>query len=140
MVGASATGNIKRYQLMVGGCMLCTLPVAFVALKLGGRPEIVFWALIATTLMAQFVRMWLCRRLFDFSISDFCLQVLLPIVKVATACFVPLLLLHKYYVCVGGMNVLLVCVALDVWVAVCVCALGLEKAERNFILKKIKIG
>ena len=140
MVGASATGNIKRYQLMVGGCMLCTLPVAFVALKLGGRPETVFWALIATTLMAQFVRMWLCRRLFDFSISDFCLQVLLPIVKVATACFVPLLLLHKYYVCVGGMNVLLVCVALDVWVAVCVCALGLEKAERNFILKKIKIG
>ena len=139
MVGASATGNIKRYQLMVGGCMLCTVPVAFVALKLGAKPEVVFWALIATTLMAQFVRMWLCRRLFDFSISDFCFQVLLPIIKVSVACFLPLLLLHKYYVCVEGVNVLSVCIALDVWVALCVFALGVNKAERNFILKKIKI-
>ena len=139
MVGASATGNIKRYQLMVGGCMLCTVPVAFVALKLGAKPEVVFWALIATTLMAQFVRMWLCRRLFDFSISDFCFQVLLPIIKVSVACFLPLLLLHKYYVCVEGVNALSVCIALDVWVALCVFALGVNKAERNFILKKIKI-
>ena len=139
MVGASATGNIKRYQLMVGGCMLCTVPIAYIALKMGATPEIVFWALIVTTLLAQFVRMWLCRKLFGFSIADFCLQVVWPIMKVAIACFVPLLMLHRYYACTDGLNALLVCIALDVWVAVCVFLLGMNKGERNFILKKIKM-
>ena len=139
MVGASATGNIKRYQLMVGGCMLCTVPVAYIALKMGAAPEFVFWALIATTLLAQCVRMWLCRKLFGFSIPDFCLQVMWPIAKVATACFVPLLMLHRYYIGAVGVDALLVCIALDVWVAACVFALGMNKVERNFILKKIRM-
>lgn len=139
MVGASATGNIKRYQLMVGGCMLCTVPVAYIALKMGAAPEFVFWALIATTLLAQCVRMWLCRKLFGFSIPDFCLQVMWPIAKVATACFVPLLMLQRYYTGAVGVDALLVCIALDVWVAVCVFALGMNKVERNFILKKIRM-
>jgi O-antigen/teichoic acid export membrane protein len=139
MVGASATGNIKRYQLMVGGCMLCTVPVAYIALKMGAAPEFVFLALIATTLLAQCVRMWLCRKLFGFSIPDFCLQVMWPIAKVATACFVPLLMLQRYYTGAVGVDALLVCIALDVWVAVCVFALGMNKVERNFILKKIRM-
>lgn len=139
MVGASATGNIKKYQLMVGGCMLCTVPVAYIALKMGAAPEFVFWALIATTLLAQCVRMWLCRKLFGFSIPDFCLQVMWPIAKVATACFVPLLMLHRYYIGAVGVDALLVCIALDVWVAACVFALGMNKVERNFILKKIRM-
>ncbi len=139
MVGASATGNIKRYQLMVGGCMLCTVPVAYIALKMGAAPEFVFWALIATTLLAQCVRMWLCRKLFGFSIRDFCLQVMWPIAKVATACFVPLLMLHRYYTGAVGVDALLVCIALDVWVAACVFALGMNKVERNFILKKLRM-
>lgn len=139
MVGASATGNIKRYQLMVGGCMLCTVPVAYMALKMGAAPEFVFWALIATTLLAQCVRMWLCRKLFGFSIPDFCLQVMWPIAKVATACFVPLLMLQRYYTGAVGVDALLVCIALDVWVAACVFALGMNKVERNFILKKIRM-
>jgi O-antigen/teichoic acid export membrane protein len=139
MVGASATGNIKRYQLMVGGCMLCTVPVAYIALKMGAAPEFVFLALIATTLLAQCVRMWLCRKLFGFSIPDFCLQVMWPIAKVATACFVPLLMLQRYYTGAVGVDALLVCIALDVWVAVCVFALGMNKVERDFILKKIRM-
>lgn len=139
MVGASATGNIKRYQLMVGGCMLCTVPVAYMALKMGAAPEFVFLALIATTMLAQCVRMWLCRKLFGFSIPDFCLQVMWPIAKVATACFVPLLMLQRYYTGAVGVDALLVCIALDVWVAVCVFALGMNKVERNFILKKIRM-
>ena len=139
MVGASATGNIKRYQLMVGGCMLCTVPIAYIALKMGAEPEAVFWALIATTLMAQFVRMWLCRKLFGFSIAAFCMQVVMPIVKVALVCFVPLLLLHPQYACARGIDALIVCAALDVWVAVCVFVLGLHKPERDFVLRKIGI-
>ena len=139
MVGASATGNIKLYQLLIGTCMLCTIPVAYIALRLGAEPQYVFWSLLLTTLMAQLVRMVLCRRLFCFSVRDFLRQALVPILKVCLCCFVPLILLRPYYCGYGGINALLVCVALDVWVAVCVFALGLSRAERDFLLKKIKL-
>ncbi len=139
MVGASATGNIKRYQLMVGGCMLCTLPVAYVALKSGAEPQSVFWSLIATTLLAQLVRMVLCRSLFHFSVKDFCMQVMLPILKVCVVCLLPLVLLHSFYAGYSGIETIFVCVGLDVWVALCVFVLGLRKEEREFLLRKIKM-
>ncbi len=139
MVGASATGNIKLYQLLIGACMLCTIPVAYIVLKLGAEPQYVFWSLLSTTLTAQAVRMLLCRRLFNFSVRDFILCVLLPIVKVCVCCFVPLVLLRPYYCGFGGMAALLVCAALDVWVACCVFILGLRKVERDFILRKLRI-
>ena len=139
MVGASATGNIKRYQLMVGGAMLCTLPIAFIALKAGAAPESVFWALLATTLFAQLVRMWLCRGLFNFSVAQFCSQVMLPVIKVVVAGFVPLVFFYPYYSACSGISVVLVALMLDVWIALCVFLLGLHKAERDFILRKIKL-
>lgn len=139
MVGASATGKIKKYQLLVGGCMLCTIPLAFVVLKMGASPTSVFWSLLATTILAQIVRMWLCRELFKFPVSAFCSTVLLPILKVVVACFVPLLLLRPYYVDCSGFNVILVSLMLDMWVAVCVFVLGLKKNERDFLLRKIRL-
>ena len=138
MVGASATGNIKKYQLLVGGCMLCTLPIAFAALKLGASPKSVFWALMATTIMAQMVRMWLCRNLFGFSISNFCFQVLLPILKVAVVCFLPLLLLRPYYADCCGINVVFTALSLEFWVAPCIYLFGLTRHEREFLSKKMK--
>ncbi|MBQ5895045.1 MAG: MATE family efflux transporter [Bacteroidaceae bacterium] len=139
MVGASATGKIKKYQLLVGGCMLCTIPIAYVVLEMGASPTSVFWSLLATTIIAQIVRMWLCRNLFNFSIPDFCSKVLLPILKVAVACFVPLLLLRPYYADCSGLNVIFVSIVLDIWVAACVFVLGLNRNERDFLLRKIKL-
>lgn len=139
MVGASATGNIKRYQILVGGCMLCTLPVAFVALKSGAEPQSVFWSLIATTLLAQLVRMVLCRSLFHFSVKDFCVQVMSPILIVCLVSILPLMLLRGYYVGCSGIDTIFVCVGLDMWVAFSVFMLGLRKEEREFLLRKIKL-
>ena len=124
---------------MVGGAMLCTLPIAFVALKSGAAPNSVFWALLATTLFAQLVRMWLCRGLFNFSVAHFCSQVMLPIIKVAVVGFTPLVLLYPYYAACSGMSVVLVAMLLDVWIALCVFLLGLNKTERDFVLKKIRL-
>jgi hypothetical protein len=67
------------------------------------------------------------------------MQVVLPIAKVALVCFVPLLLLRPHYAGARGIDALLVCALLDVWVAVCVFVLGLRKAERDFVLRKIGI-
>ena len=139
MVGASATGNIKLYQLLIGACMLCTIPVAYIALKFGAEPQSVFWSLLLTTLTAQAVRMLLCRRLFSFSVRDFIQKVISPILKVGVLCFVPLLLLRPYYVCQNGMNAILVCIALDVWVTVCIFVFGINRPERDFILRKLRI-
>ncbi len=141
MVGAAATGRIKKYQLVIGGCMLCTLPLAYIAIKSGLSPVSVFIALLFTTLLAQIARMRLCKCLFGFSAKGFMCDVLLPIVKVCLLCFVPLFAI-KHYLCIEGnlgIHVLLNCFFMEIWIVVVVFLFGLAKNERNFVLNKLHL-
>lgn len=140
MVGAAATGDIKKYQIVIGGCMLCTIPLAFYIVKLGAPPQGVFMVLIFTTIMAQIVRMWLCRALFCFSIREFMAKVLKPVVVVTFVCLLPLVMIYKYKESTEGLwTVLLNCVAIDVWVIAIVFLFGITTNERKFALRKLKI-
>ena len=42
MRAVDATGNIKKYQIIVGGLLLMIVPISYVVLKLGGAPYSVF--------------------------------------------------------------------------------------------------
>ena len=64
---------------------------------------------------------------------------MLPVIKVVVAGFVPLVFFYPYYSACSGISVVLVALMLDVWIALCVFLLGLHKAERDFILRKIKL-
>ena len=140
MVGAAATGTIKKYQLVIGGCMLCTLPLAYIAVKAGASPTMVFVALLFTTLLAQVARMRLCRGLFGFSAKDFVSGVLLPIIKVSLLCFVPLFAVKCCFNAGStGAATLLSCLLMEIWIAVVVFFLGLAKNERNFVLNKLHL-
>lgn len=138
MVGAAATGRIKVYQMVIGGCMLCTLPLAYIAVKTGLPPSGVFITLLFTTVMAQCARMLLCRGLFGFSIRDFIRKVFFPILYVSALCFLPLLTLKSLVETTDTLwNTIIHCLAIEMWVAISVFTLGITRNERSFILKKI---
>lgn len=121
--------------------MLCTLPLAYIAIKSGLSPVSVFIALLFTTLLAQIARMRLCKCLFGFSAKRFMCDVLLPIVKVCLLCFVPLFAI-KHYLCIEGnlgILVLLNCFFMEIWIVVVVFLFGLAKNERNFVLNKLHL-
>lgn len=56
-----ATGVIRNYQIIVGGVLLLTLPIAYVALYLGAPIEAVFIAKLLTSIIATYVRLNMLR-------------------------------------------------------------------------------
>ena len=58
---ALATGNIKRYYLIVATLMCMNLPISYVALKLGAEPTVTMQVSIALSFVTAMVRAYLLR-------------------------------------------------------------------------------
>lgn len=63
----NATGNVRNYQLIVGGIMLLNLPLSYFFLHLGMMPEIVVIIAIVVEILAFFARMYMI----PFTIKEF---------------------------------------------------------------------
>jgi hypothetical protein len=61
--------------------------MAWVWLKLGGEQTTVYWALIATTVVAFVVRLFVVKRQLHFSLRQYIRESLLPIVPVTVVSF-----------------------------------------------------
>ena len=88
MAAAQATGKIKLYQAVVGGVLLLNAPIAFVVLTFGAAPYSVFIVSISITFIAFIVRLFILKRLIDFSFWQFIGKVFLPVVFCALISFV----------------------------------------------------
>ena len=66
-----ATGNIRNYQLVVGGLQMLNLPFAYVALKLGGPPESIFIIAIIISQSCLYSRLYMLRNMIGLSARAF---------------------------------------------------------------------
>ena len=88
--GLLATGNIKWYQIAVGGINLLNLPVSYIFLRLGFSPEIVLLVAIFLGQATLFLRIFFVQRLLSFRASDFIHTVYLKLILVSGAsCLLP---------------------------------------------------
>lgn len=62
-----ATGNIRNYQILVGGIQLMNVPVSYILLKNGAPAEVTVIVAIVISQICFFLRMLLLRREVDFS-------------------------------------------------------------------------
>lgn len=82
MRAVDATGNIKKYQIIVGGILLMIVPVSYVVLKLGGAPYSVFIVHISMSFLAFLMRLYLVRKLINYSIMMYWKNVLSRLIVV----------------------------------------------------------
>lgn len=66
-----ATGNIKKFQIVVGSLNLLNLPVSYLVLRLGAPPEAVVMVAIGISVCCTFARVWLLRGLIRLSARAF---------------------------------------------------------------------
>ncbi|MEZ9466546.1 MATE family efflux transporter [Vibrio breoganii] len=57
MAALQATGNIKKYQITVGGVLLLNLPIALLLLYLDLEPQVVYLVSISLSLLALYARL-----------------------------------------------------------------------------------
>ena len=86
MTAQNATGNVRNYQLVVGGILLLNLPLSYLFLYFGMMPEIVVVVAIFVELLAFLARMYML----PFTIKDF--KPLLFIRDVILKCLVVIVL------------------------------------------------
>lgn len=133
-----ATGDIRRYQLVVGGLQLLNLPISYVFLKLGAMPEVTVMVAIAISQVCLWARLIMLNKATGFPILPFVSEVYVTLLlKVVCVTLVIPMLVNM--VKPDGFAGLVVSAGTCVIVTLLVIwLLGLEPGERQWVKDKLK--
>ena len=137
-----ATGNIKRYQIVVGGLQLLDFPLAYVLLKFGVSPEIVMIMVVTVAFLCMVARLYMLKEMIDFPVKTYLKNVVQVEFKVILLASIIPVLLH-ILLSDSLFNHLFICVISLISAGIFVWFIDITKSERNKILgtlyKKIPI-
>lgn len=137
IAAANATGNIGKYQRVVGTILLLIVPIAYVALKLGCHPEGVFICHLSMAVCAQIARAWMLRPMINFSIKRYVMHVIVRICVVGVGSSVIPFFIYTYLPKNTLSSFLAVCTVAVLCVLITVYTIGIDKTERDLCNKKI---
>lgn len=80
MLAVSANGNIRNYQIFLGGSLILTLPIAWLLVAYGFGVYAVGGAMIFTVCLCAWGRLFFARTLVGMSIRLWVSKVMLPVV------------------------------------------------------------
>lgn len=131
-----ATGNIRNYQMIVGGLQLLNLPVAYVLLKYGAPAQSTVAVSIVISQICLVARLLLLRKMIGLSMREFFAQVYLRVSVVALAALaLPLMLMR---VMPGGFAGFCLSVGICVLCAgMSILYVGCTKVERREMVSMI---
>lgn len=91
-----ATGNIRNYQIVVGGCQLLNLPISYILLKSGYPPETIFIVAIFVSILCEMTRLAILRSMINLSIKSFLKNVYFNVILVSVISAIMPLIAMKY--------------------------------------------
>ncbi|MBR3280749.1 MAG: hypothetical protein IKI57_02720, partial [Clostridia bacterium] len=129
-----ATGKIKKFQLATSTMSILILPVAYIVLKITGRPEYAFYVTLLFSIIIFLVRLVIIRRIVSFSITQYFIKVLFPCVAVV-ALSLPFAFIILSNITNGWIRLFLCLLVaiIDVFV------FGVDKEERRMLIKNIPL-
>ena len=132
---ALATGNLRKYQLIVANIFILNLPISYIALKLGAEPTATMIISISLSLLSVFVRGYLLKSMINLPLKKYFGVVLkIIIASLINLAIVYLLLCNKA-------DSLLSFIAWSIVNVVIVCALYLiivfDKSDLKFLLHTV---
>ncbi|HDT5864439.1 oligosaccharide flippase family protein [Aeromonas hydrophila] len=136
MASVQATGNIKRYQAIIGGILLFNLPLSYLVLSNGGGAHTVFYVSIATSITALLFRFVLLKELINLNVVQFFSKVIARALLVVLTTFLPLSLIRLN---TGNLVIdfVLMSALIVTFTTIAMFTLGFEKFERDFIRARI---
>ena len=135
MTAAAATGDVKKYQSIIGGLLLSIVPIAYIVLKLGGNPLSVYIVHLSICVVAFIARLLIIRPMIHLSLRKYFISVILPCAFVAVSSFVVSYVIYNIIPSgIGGSFI--VCCLSAISVAVFGYFVGLSKGEKEFVKSK----
>lgn len=135
VAAALATGEIRNYQIVVGGFQLLNLPIDYVLLKMGCPPETVFIVAIGLSIICGLARLLMLGRQINLSVTEFIRAVYMNVAIVSvTAALIPVLLIH-YIDCNSFISFASIVAATVASTALSVYLVGCSSSDRQLIHK-----
>lgn len=131
-----ATGNIRRYQLVIGCCTLLFLPVSFFMFKFGLPAYSSLVVLIAIYAVAQLFRLLIAKWQMSFSIKQYFYKVVLPVCLSTVPAVIVTYYLSSYfsYSFKDIASLTMLCVAINIS---SIYLIGINKGERLLLVSYI---
>lgn len=131
-----ATGNIKTFQMVVGGLLLLNFPFSYIILRLGLPPQSTLVIAIALSFVCLFANLYFLRGMIKFPVIYYLRHVLLNVVVVAVlSSIIPIIVCLRMQS--GITRLFCVCCVCAMSTTTVIYSIGLSKKERAFVHDKI---
>ena len=132
-----ATGNIRNYQIFVGGTLLLNFPLSYMFLKHEYPPEYVYIVAVLVSFICLFLRLFFLRKMASLSIKGYLKEVLFNVIVVFILALVIPLIVHLI---MGGgwLRFLIVSIVSIICSIISILFVGCSKVERNFLIVKLR--
>lgn len=138
MTSAQASGKIKLYQSVVGGLLLCILPLSYLLLKLGYPAETTIYVNICISIVAIVFRLIIISPLVSLKKSMFFKEV---IIKILSVTFLSIIAPYLCFTQIDDeiIRFLSVSITSAVSTITIIYLVGIEKDERLIIKNKLAL-
>lgn len=132
-----ATGEIRKYQIVVGSVTLLNLPLSVLFLYLGFEPQITLTIGIVIAIFALYVRLSMLRKMIDLPVFKYLKEVIFVVLIVAVVSMLAPMFV-KLNLAQGFNRFIIVTLVSVISVIISVYSIGLAATERHFLIDKIK--
>lgn len=131
-----ATGNIRNYQIVVGGLQMMNLPISYILLRNGCIPETVLIVAICISQCCLAARLYMLKGMIGLSVREYISKVYANILIITIlSAIIPSI--SSYYLNKTFINFLVICVTSVLCTITVIYFIGCNKKERQFISSKI---
>lgn len=128
-----ATGKLRTHQIMISVIKIICIPVTYVALWLGGTPELTLFIWAALNFVCAVARTIYMRRLIGISLRRYATDVVLKMIAV-TLVSVPLPLWLAWQIDNSWVQLVVTCLLSVLMVGLASFFIGINRQERQFVL------
>lgn len=131
-----ATGNIRNYQIIVGGLQMMNLPISYVLLRYGCIPETVLIVAICISQCCLAARLYMLRGMIGISIREYISKVYVNVLSVTIiSAILPCILF--YYLSETFISFLVICLVSIICTFTVIYFIGCNQKERKFINERM---
>lgn len=135
MSAAAASGNVKKYQSVLGGILLSIVPIAYIVLKFGAGPQSVYLVYLFIIIIAFIARLVIVKSLISLPLRQYVSSVVFRCIIVFCFSFA-ISYIIKGFMPEGNIASLVLCL-ISIFITLSVeFIIGLSTLERSFVVNK----
>ena len=132
----TATGKIKKYQIIVGGTLFLNFPLSYLFLKIGFSPEVTYFIAITIAIICLILRIYLLKGMTGLNIKRFLIKVCGNIFIVFILSFlIPSII--QYIQNPGWTRFIITCTCSLITTCIVTYTIGCSSSERAFIKEQL---